>query len=89
MPVVRTFISIPAGVAKMNIWRFSIYTMIGAFPWSLGLAWAGFVLGENWEETRSIMRPFDIPIILAVIAAAAWYVWHKLKELRSDSTEVL
>ena len=84
LPVVRTFISVPAGIARMNVWRFGFYTFLGAFPWSLGLAWGGFLLGENWEDLRGAMRPFDIPIIVALLGAAAWYVRHKLREMRED-----
>ncbi len=87
MPVIRTFISIPAGVSRMNIWKFSIYTFLGAFPWSVGLAYGGYALGENWEDLRAVMRPFDIPIILAVLVAVAWYVRHKLKELKAEAAE--
>jgi len=87
MPVVRTFISVPAGVSRMNIWRFSFYTFAGALPWSIGLAWGGYLLGDNWEKLRNVMRPFDIPIILVILAAVAWYVWHKRKELRRDTEE--
>ena len=87
MPVVRTFISVPAGVSRMNIWRFSFYTFLGAFPWSVGLAWGGYALGANWESLRGVMRPFDIPIVLAVLIAIAWYVRHKRKELRRDAEE--
>lgn len=84
MPVVRTFISIPAGVSRMNIWRFSAYTFLGAFLWSLGLAYGGYLLGENWEDLRGAMRPFDIPIIVVILLAVAWYVRHKLREIRAE-----
>lgn len=84
MPVVRTFISVPAGVSRMNIWRFSLYTFLGAFPWSLGLAWGGYALGENWEDLRGAMRPFDIPIIIVILLVVAWYIRHKLKEMHQD-----
>ena len=87
MPVIRTFISIPAGVSRMNIWKFSFYTFLGAFPWSVGLAYGGYALGENWEDLRSVMRPFDIPIIFAILLAVAWYVRHKLKELKAEAAE--
>ncbi len=87
MPVIRTFISIPAGVSRMNIWKFSIYTFLGAFPWSVGLAYGGYALGENWEDLRAVMRPFDIPIILGVLVAVGWYVRHKLKELKAEAAE--
>ena len=47
LPIIRTLISVPAGIARMNIWRFSIYTFLGSYPWSVGLAYGGFKLGEN------------------------------------------
>ena len=79
LPVVRTFISLPAGVARMNIWRFSVLSFVGSFPWSLGLAWAGFLLGENWERIRDWMRPADIPILIVLGALVAWYVYRRVR----------
>ena len=79
LPVVRTFISVPAGIARMRIGKFVALTFAGSFPWSLGLAWAGFVLGENWERTRDGMRPADIPILLAVLVLAGWDVYRHVK----------
>ena len=85
LPVVRTFISIPAGFSRMNFWRFSIFTFAGAFPWSLGLAYGGFLLGENWEQLRSAMRPFDIPILVIGVAAAAWFFYRRIKTIKAQS----
>ena len=82
LPVVRTFISIPAGLARMNIWRFSLYTFAGSFIWSLGLAYGGYLLGENWEDLRSVMRPFDIPILVALVAAAGWFFLRRIRAIR-------
>ena len=79
LPVVRTFISLPAGVARMNVWRFSVLSFVGSFPWSLGLAWAGFVLGENWDRIRDWMRPADIPILIVLAALVAWYVYRRVR----------
>lgn len=79
LPVVRTFISVPAGIARMPVGTFTVYTFAGSFPWSLGLAWAGYVLGENWEDLREWMRPADIPIAIAIGAAALWYVYRHIK----------
>ena len=84
LPVVRTFISVPAGISRMNLLRFSIFTFIGSYPWSLGLAYGGFILGENWEDMRSVMRPFDIPIIVVVLAAAAWFVYRRVRAIRGQ-----
>ena len=74
MPIVRTFISVPAGISKMPVRQFTIYTFAGSFPWSLGLAAGGFFLGENWEDLRSWMRPVDIPVAIILVILFAWYV---------------
>ena len=84
LPVVRTFISVPAGIARMNFWRFSVCTFIGSYPWSLGLAYGGFKLGENWEELRSVMRPFDFPIIGILLIVVAWFIYHRIKVIRNE-----
>jgi len=85
LPVIRTFISLPAGIARMNIWRFSILTFVGSFPWSLGLAWAGFLLGENWERIREWMRPADIPILIALAALVAWYIYRRVRTVLREA----
>jgi membrane protein DedA with SNARE-associated domain len=79
LPVVRTFISLPAGISRMPVWQFTVYTFAGAFIWSFFLAWAGYLLGENWEDLRAWMRPADIPILIAIAALAAWYVYRHVK----------
>jgi membrane protein DedA with SNARE-associated domain len=83
LPVVRTFISLPAGIARMNVWRFSIFTFLGAFPWSVGLAWIGYLLGENWEDISDYMRPVSIPIAIAVVLLAAFFVYRRIREIRA------
>lgn len=85
LPVIRTFISLPAGIARMNIWRFSILTFVGSFPWSLGLAWAGYLLGENWERTREWMRPADIPILIVLAALVAWYIYRRVRTVLREA----
>ena len=87
LPVVRTFISVPAGVARMPIWRFSAYTFAGSFPWSLGLAWAGFLLGENWERIRNWMRPADIPIVVVVLLLIGLYVYRHVRRAWTEEPE--
>lgn len=82
VPVVRTLISIPAGITRMNFWKFSIYTFAGSFPWSFGLAYGGFVLGSNWETLREAMRPFEIPIILALAAVVGWFMLGRIRTIR-------
>jgi len=85
LPVIRTFISLPAGIARMNLWRFSILTFVGSFPWSLGLAWSGFLLGENWERIREWMRPADIPILIVLAAVAAWYIYRRVRTVLREA----
>ncbi len=82
LPVIRTFISFPAGISRMPFVKFTILSFLGSFPWSLGLAYGGYQLGEHWEELRQVMRPFDIPIIAAVLILVGFYVYHRLKEIR-------
>ncbi|MHB8574396.1 MAG: DedA family protein [Dehalococcoidia bacterium] len=84
LPVVRTFISFPAGVARMRMSAFVVLTFAGSFVWSLGLAWAGYLLGSHWEDIRKVMRPFDYPIAAVIVLAIAWFVWHHIRERRSD-----
>ncbi len=87
LPVVRTFISVPAGIARMNIWKFSFYTFIGSYPWSLGLAYGGYKLGENWEDLRRVMRPFDFPIAGIIIVVVIWFIYHRIKVIRSEARD--
>ena len=85
MPVVRTFISFPAGVAKMHLGKFLMYTFIGSFPWCFGLAYGGFLLGEHWERLRAAMRPFDIPILAAILALIIFYVYRHVRRALPES----
>ena len=79
LPVVRTFISVPAGIARMPIWQFTLYSFAGAFIWSTGLAYGGYKLGENYENIRTAMRPFDYPIAAIIAVAVVWYVYRHIK----------
>jgi len=82
MPIVRTYISFPAGVARMNVWRFSLYTFLGALPWSAALAYAGVRMGEHWEMIREKLHRFDLAVGLLIVAGLAWYVWRHVKHAR-------
>jgi membrane protein DedA with SNARE-associated domain len=78
LPIVRTFISFPAGVARMPIGPFIIYSTAGAFLWSALLVYAGTVLGANWEDIRHALQPFDLLIAVAVVGAVVLFVWWRL-----------
>jgi len=82
LPIVRTFISLPAGVARMNFTKFTILTFIGSFIWSWGLTVGGFLWGSRWEELRAIMRPFDIPIAIVLLILVALYIYRHVKHER-------
>lgn len=79
LPVVRTFISLPAGIARMNPLRFSIYTFTGSLIWSTALAYGGYLLGEHWEQLRNAMRPFDMPILIVVVLLIAYYIYRHVR----------
>ncbi len=87
LPVIRTFISLPAGVARMSFWRFSIYTLLGCLPWTFALAWVGYLLGTRWEQVERVMRPFAWAIAVAVAAATIWWVWHRVRRLRAETAD--
>jgi membrane protein DedA with SNARE-associated domain len=78
LPIVRTFISFPAGVARMNLRKFVVYSTAGAFLWSTALVWAGTQLGRNWEEIRRTLQPFDLLIAVGVVALVGVFVWLRL-----------
>lgn len=80
LPVVRTFISLPAGISGMDVKKFIIYTFLGSFIWSLLLAYIGQTLGNNWDTLGTYFHQFDIIIVLGFVALAVFYVWHKLSK---------
>ena len=79
LPVIRTFISLPAGIARMNRVKFVIYTFAGSFIWSAGLAYGGYQMGEHWEQIRVLMRPFDPVVIILIIILVAYYIYRHVK----------
>jgi membrane protein DedA with SNARE-associated domain len=77
LPVVRTFIALPAGIARMPQAKFQIYTFLGSWPWCYALAYVGLKLGERWNSDpslRAFMHRFDAVIIAVIVLAAIWYV---------------
>ena len=82
LPVIRTFIAFPAGVARMSLWRFSLYTFLGSFIWCLALAWIGKKLGEHWNTLGVYFHRFDAAIGAALAVAIVWYVWRHIKHLK-------
>lgn len=78
LPVVRTFIAFPAGIAKMPQWRFHIYTFVGSWPWCFALAYVGMKLGEKWHTDprfEEAFHRFHLGVEIALVAGAVWFVW--------------
>lgn len=80
LPVIRTFISLPAGIAKINFKKFCFYTFTGSVIWSALLIYVGKALGDNWRTIGSYFHKFDLVIILFCIGGFIWYVKHKVKK---------
>lgn len=85
LPIVRTFIAFPAGVARMKLIPFHVYTFIGSWPFCFLLAWIGMVLGEKWNSdprVKAIYHQFEVVIAAALILAGLAFLWHKFHNLR-------
>ena len=85
LPVIRTFIAFPAGVARMNMTRFTVYTFLGSLPWCIGLAYVGQLLGEQWDKNETLktwFHRFDFLIGAVILAAVVWWVWRHFKHSR-------
>jgi membrane protein DedA with SNARE-associated domain len=83
LPVVRTFIALPAGVARMRLIPFTVYTLIGSYIWCFALAWAGMKLGQHWEELGPYFHRFDGAIAILIVAAAAATLYNRIKGILS------
>src|SRR3954470_16558716 len=84
LPVVRTFISFPAGTARMNFAKFTIYTFLGCVPWVFALTYLGYLLGENWEEVGSYLHYLDYAVALALVVGVVYLFvrWHSSRSPR-------
>ncbi len=78
LPVVRTFISFPAGVARMPLGTFILFSTLGALPWSIALVYAGQQLGANWTNIRHALQPFDMAIAVVVVVGVVAFIWWRL-----------
>jgi membrane protein DedA with SNARE-associated domain len=76
LPVIRTFISLPAGIARVPFTRFLIYAFLGSLPWSWALAYVGMLLGEHWDRVSGVLHSLDFVIVLGLAAGAGWFVWR-------------
>ena len=82
LPVIRTFIALPAGIVRMKQLKFQAYTFIGSWPWCFALAYAGYRLGQQWNSDprlRALMHRFDFLVVALIAVAAGWCVWRRLR----------
>ncbi|MBI4114791.1 MAG: DedA family protein [Candidatus Niyogibacteria bacterium] len=84
LPIVRTYISFPAGFARMDMRKFILYTVAGSFVWSLFLTWVGFILGERWKEIETYARKFDILIGATLITGIVYGIWFHIKKRKNS-----
>ncbi len=85
LPVVRTFIALPAGMARMRQTPFQLYAFVGSFVWCYVLAFIGEQLGKRWDSDprlQTLMRQLDLAVVVVVLVAISWFVWLKLRRHR-------
>jgi len=86
LPVIRTFIAFPAGIVRMNLPKFCLYTFLGSFPWCIGLAYVGQRLGEEWNKNdtlKELFHRFDFVIGMLLLIGAGWWVRRHVHHERS------
>jgi membrane protein DedA with SNARE-associated domain len=79
IPVVRALISLPAGVARMKVWRFTLYTLVGALTWDVGFAVAGYYLGESWRTVEKYVQPITIAIGVLLVGLITWWIVKRVR----------
>src|SRR6266849_9429637 len=82
LPVVRTYISLPAGIAKMPFVKFCIFTFLGSFPWCLLLAYIGTLLGNNYDKLSPYFHGLDVVILVVLVVLVALYIWRHIRNVR-------
>ena len=80
LPIIRTFISLPAGVARMPFWRFSVLTLAGCVPWVLMLTFVGKQAGDNWEKWKDSLHYVDYAVVALVVAGLAYLIFRRRRK---------
>jgi membrane protein DedA with SNARE-associated domain len=86
LPIIRTFISLPAGIAKMPFWRFTVFTLAGCVPWVLMLGLIGRSVGDNWEQWRHYLGYLDYVVLAAIVAGIVYLLIRRRRGRDSDAT---
>ncbi|KKW29552.1 MAG: hypothetical protein UY73_C0014G0005 [Parcubacteria group bacterium GW2011_GWA2_52_8] len=79
LPIIRTYISIPAGISRVPFWSFTLSCFVGSFIWSYFLGWIGFKLGENWSDVRHTFRQVDWILALVILAGLSWWIVRHIR----------
>jgi membrane protein DedA with SNARE-associated domain len=87
VPLIRAFVSLPAGVARMNLTKFTTFTLLGVIPWCLGLAYAGRTLGARWHSIEKYFAPLAVIAGIALLAGIAWWITKRTRVAVSDPAE--
>lgn len=86
LPGIRTVISLPCGIAKLPLLRFTVLTFIGSLIWSYFLAWIGLIMGENWDSLGPYFHKVDAFIVVIILALGGWYIYHKWHKINKRSS---
>ena len=79
LPIVRTFISVPAGIAHMPLWRFIAFSVLGAIPWVMFLVWGGVVLGDHWVDIKHSLKGLDYGVAAFIVFGVGLFVWRHVR----------
>lgn len=80
LPVIRTFISLPAGIARMNFTKFLVYTLIGSLPWNIALTYLGLKLGQHWQSVELYFRPVSYAMAAAILLGIVWFIYKNIRK---------
>ena len=80
LPIVRTFISVPAGIARMPLWRFILFSVLGTVPWVMLLVWGGLVLGEHWTDIKHSLQGLDYIVAAIIVAGVGLFIWRHIRK---------
>ncbi|HEX3563696.1 MAG TPA: DedA family protein, partial [Solirubrobacterales bacterium] len=87
LPIIRTFISLPAGIARMPFWRFTWLTLAGCIPWVLALGILGKQVGSNWHKWKDHLQYLDYAVLVAIIALVVWALIRRRRSSAEPATE--
>ncbi|MBE6147616.1 MAG: DedA family protein [Firmicutes bacterium] len=83
-PIIRTFISLPIGITRLNFWKFTLYTTLGSIPWTYAFVYVGYTLGNNWIVLKEYTSRLKTPIRILIIVLIISYIYKKIKEKKSN-----